>query len=395
MAIGSGAGTIVSGQRKLVDIATARKKPQFTGETINISGDVAPLYLLIKKLGKSKKVNQASYFHLETDWLPVEVTNTTVGTGTTVTITAGHEVRVAVGTILLCTRTGELMRVNSVASGSLGVDRGVGGGGPGAVALQNPEPLLIVGFADTEGNTSPSGKSSEPTSKTNYCQTFRQALELSGRDLESDNYGPGELERIKGDALEAITQNMEKSFLLNNCTGTATDPSMTAGVLGLVTTNAYDVAGALTETALTDNFITPWFRRNNSKKRMMVFAGEKFLRALGQFGLDNIRYASSDTGIGISVMKYRTNFGEVECVRHGLLTPVGNSNSAATYGMQGYAFGLNMEYVGKRVFGDRELQLLKDRQTPDRDGIKWEYLSDEGFYLASESQHAILKGITG
>lgn len=396
--IGEGSGTIVTGQRKLSDIGSTRKKPIFTGEFVNISGDVAPLYLMTEKLGKSKEVGQASYFHLETDWLPTVVTVNDAtdlnDSDTALVVDNGQAARCPTGTILKVLRTGEMLRVTALnnSTHTLTVTRGVGG--TTAAAILDNEEIAILSHAAAEGATSPESVSSEPTLKTNYCQTFRQALELSGRDVESDNFGPGELERISKDALESLTMKVEKAMLFQNGTGSSTDPTMTIGVEGWLSTNVTNVGGALTETTLIDSFITPWFRRNHGKKKMIAFAGEKVRRAIDSFGRDMIRYAPSDTGIGINVMKYRTTFGEIELVPHGMMTPIGSSVTAANLGWQGYLIGLNMELVGKRVFSGRARKLYKNRQTPDQDGIKWEWIEDVGLYLASEAQHALLKGVT-
>jgi hypothetical protein len=392
MPIGDYAGTITSGQRTTAASAAARKKVQWQ-ERVNVSADVAPLYLALTKLGKSKTVNAPTYVHEETDWLPTTVTID--GTGynssvTTIGVATGHANRLTVGTLLKNLLTSEVLRVTVITSDSnITVVRGVGGTS-GAALAANAE-ISILSFADTEGNTSPSGLSSEPTTKTNACQTFRQALELSGRDMELDTYGDSDYKRSQTDAAEAIMQKVEKQFLFSNAVSTS-DPTITGGCEYYITTNLYDGAGSvLTETALIDSIITPWFRRNNSKKMMMAFCGEKFLRAVDSFGRDNIRYATSDTGIGISVMKYRCNFGEIEFVRHGLMTPLGSGLGSSSYGWQGHFIGLNLELCGKRVYGGRSMKLLKNRQSPDKDGIKEEYLTDEGFILMSEQNHVIAK----
>lgn len=409
MPIGANAGTIVRGQRKVTDVAAARQVLQVEKEMINVSADVAPLYAMLKKLGNVKKVNNPVFYWYETDWLPKYITVGSAGfngaetnlTSAANEITAGDGSRVNVGTVLKNQRTGEYMLVTVVTSANdITVSRGQFGGPAGAAALVGDQ-ILIESFADTEGNTSPSGISSEPAApKSNVCQTIRQAVDMSGRELELETYGGDDWTRALKDSREAMLHHQEAMMLTSGVRQT-TSPNKAAGAEFFVTTNVTNVGGLLTEPVLVDNFITPWFRQNNSKKNMAVFAGEKFCRALDVFGRDLIRYDTSDTGIGIKVMKYRSNFGEIEIIRHGALTPSGfTSTSATNLGLQGYAYGLNLDLCKSVQLGSRGMKLRTGVSgtgiaAPDVDGKKVEWLADVSFQLQSETQHAILKGITG
>ena len=402
MPIGDGAGTIVRGQRKTSDVTAARVRLDVDPNLFNVSADLAPLVAFFKKMKKVRKTKNPQFLWYNTDYLPKYVTTngTTSAGGTTLTVASGHGNRVNVGTTLKVQRTGEVMRVTAVASDtSLTVVRAQGG--TSGAATQSAEDILILGHAANEGTTSGSGISSEPgTALYNYCQTFRQPVDLSGRDLVIDVYGGDEKTRLVKDAKEKIMQDIETTLLTSNARS-ASDPTLAGGCEYFATTNAVNVGGNLTEQVLIDSFITPFFRKNASKKSLMVFAGEKFCRALDIFGRDAIRYGPSDTGIGIDVMKYKSSFGEFEVFQHGGLTPEGYTDiTAANLGLQGYFFGLNLDLLKLVEMEGRGMKLRAGNpetgiNAPDVDGWKSEWIADVSLEMKGNEHHVIGKGITG
>lgn len=408
--IGTGAGTITQGQRTLADIGATRKRPQWDGNTVNISAMVAPLSVFIDKTKKGKTVGQASYFHLETDYNPRSVaTSTSYTTETTIALASGQGAYVEAGSTLKNVKSGEVMRVTARSSDTLTVTRGYMG--TTVANIDSGQELNKLGSAFAEGSAAPNGISSEPTLKTNYCQTFRAALELSGRDINSDNFGEDETERIKKNTLEDLMLQRETAFLFNPGFNTS-DPTATAGAEYWINTNVTNVGGALTETGLEDWWVGVMRRNFNQSADVLVLGGEKFRRALDGFGRDNIRFTPDDTVAGIEIGAWSSSFGRLKVVPHGLLSPLGtgvgasttgtnlNTNGSAatigTGGWTGYAFAINTALIGKRSFKNRgDVMLEADAQTPGTDGKKWVYTQDCGLYMASEKQHGKLYGITG
>lgn len=391
---GAGAGTIKQGQRRLADVAAARKKLQVDPGVTNISVDVAPLTMFIEKTGKSKETGQASYVHYETDMLPTVVTDSGGGASsgaTTMTLTSADEV--TIGMILKNLRSAESVRVTGVNTSTDVVTMTRAWNGSAATINASDE-WQIIGFADTDGNTSPEAVSSEPTAKTNYVQIFRTAVEASGRDINSDNYGDDEWTRITRDALERHKLMKEKTYLLSSGVNTS-DPFGTGGADYYITTNLFNVAGALVESTWAGTYIRNTFRRNNGKKQMVLMAGENICSALDGFGRDVLRYEPDDTFLGITCSQYRTSFGSLKVVRHGLLTALGSAVSAANNGLAGLGYIFNMENVAERYFSGRKLKLRTNIQQNDKDGRKDEWLEDCGFQLKNEAQHAKLTGVTG
>ncbi len=390
---------VKKGQRNLGDTQAGRRVPQFTGETVNISADVAPLYLLTKKAGKAKAVQQATYFHLEKDILSTVVHDS--GGGATsaagsLSLLAGEGNRITINQALKVIRTGEIMLVTGFGLGAdtPSVTRGFGGTPIGAV-LANEE-ISIHTFVGTDGDTSPDGQSSEPFIKTNAVEIFRQSWELTGRDMNAENYGEEEVQRIKEENAEKIALQVERAFLFNNGVVTTGNQTMTGGCENYISTNVVNMAGgALGESFWRDNIVRPWFRRNQGAKNMYFFGGENIISGIESIYVDRLRFSPEDEAMGLKIARVRTTFGEVKMMTHGLLTPDADSTSVTNFGHSGWAFGLNMDLIGRRYFKNRRLTLLENRQTPDRDGKKWEFLADEGFWMASEQQQLLIKGCAG
>jgi hypothetical protein len=49
----------------------------------------------------------------------------------------------------------------------------------------------------------------------------------------------------------------------------------------------------------------------------------------------------------------------------------------------------------KKAPKGRFMQLLKDRQSPDKDSIAEEILSEYGLIVRTEKAHSLLRGVTG
>ena len=394
---------ITKGQRTQSAAQRGRVRPVWTGEDLDISANLAPMYLFMEKLSKSVEVTRPDYFHLEHDMLPtmVHAVNGQLATDTVLTLNPGEGARIVQGQVLQVRRTTEEIRVTGfISPDQATVLRGFKGTQANAITVG--EEIMIEGQASLDGERSGDGVSAEPLIKTNYTQIFRAAYELSGRDVALGVYGEEEEARIRKQRLQSMLQYMEHTFLFSGGVSTSEaggSAYATMGLVGALSTNVTIMAGALSELALIDNFIRPWFRRNREgqgfQKNMYCFAGELFVRALDQFGLASIRYRPDDDVVGMQTTGYQSALGDFKVHLHGLLTPTGSGVSAMANGPQGYVFGVNMDHIGKRHYKNRKLKLYNHRELPDVDGVKNEWLSDEGIAIRGEQLHAIMSGITG
>ena len=394
--LGTSAGTITQGQRKVASVASARIPVQEVEKLINVSEDIAPLTVMLDKPGKTHIVRAPTYVHYETDELPIGLTLGAAGQGsgvTTLALAANGAKRVTVNTLLLAQRTGEELRVTAVntSANTVDVDRGVGG--TSAAALNANEVISMHSFAAPDGDTSPESVTSEPTVVTNATQIFRASFEMSRRLRGLETYASDEEDRVSRDALRHLNIMREQTFLFGPGIS-LTDPTITGGVFHWLSTNVTNQAGvALTESGFY-TIVQNWFLRNRNRDKMVLFAGENLLKAMDGFGRDVLRYTPDTTVLGVKVKGYQTAFGTIMLKPHGLMTRLGGDDTAANKGAASWAIGLNMERVGRAQYGSEgALTLNKDIQENDRDGSKAEWISDEGLWLGNEKAHCLVTGI--
>lgn len=397
--IGTSVGTVVAGQRIATNVAASRRKPQYVAPTtFRVNASVVPLTVLLDKLGVKKEVGQAAYNHLENDDHPNSITDSGSGCSsgvTTLNVAAGTGVRVKVGQVLKCLRTGEELRVTAIATDALTVTRGIGS--VSTAAINASEVLAIMGHADTDGNTAPRSITTEPNIKTNYCQIFRTAVEISGRDMESDNFGEDEWQRCWDDAMRRHTREIEQTFLFSDGAASS-EPNLTNGAQGLITTNVTNNLGADLTEAGWNTVLRNWLRRNQaeSDSNLFFFVGELLNKALTNYGRDQLRYDTSDRVFGIACKKYMAESGQViNLIRHPLFSPLGSDETAANLGWQGHGMGFNASKIGRVNFKNRIKKLQKDIETPGTDGSKSAILDDCGFWMATEKSHCLLTGVGG
>lgn len=395
-AFAGNAQVIVKGARTISNIQTARRKPQFTKEVINVVANTNPLMAFLDKLGDNKEVAQPTYFHLLRDRLPRTLTyGTSTGetTGTTLTLASGQGTSIVPNTLLLVERTNEVILVTAITTDTLTVTRAYGTGGGVAATLNDAEEIQVIGRAFSENSAAPAGISSEPNLITNAVQTFRYSIEASGRDIHSDNFGEDEWQRQNRDAVEAMTLDQETGFLFNPAISTS-DPTMSKGLLGWIATNVFNQAGPLTEVD-AENMTLAWYRHNfGQTANMFLMGGDNMVKSFDSFGRDAVRYTPSEDWLGMKIKGWQCSAGELKFLHHGLFGPLGSSVTAQNRGRIGMMIGVNMKMVGKRTFKGRGLTRTDNVQVPGTDGRKDVWTDDVGLAVLSEKAHMFCYGVT-
>ncbi len=388
---GEDSGTLTDGQRKISAVAATtvgREVPQWVKKmSINVSADIAPICAMLnRKKGGVKTIPNYRYNHLEDDfpnrWVEID-SFTTDGDGTSFVLTTGQGVRIQAGSMLHVPRTGEALRVASVSTDTMVVTRGFGSST--AVTLLTSEDIEIGASVYAEGTGAPDSKTWEPTILTNYMQTTKEAVELSGRLLNMQLIDGGELEKQLKKAQQAIRHGQETS-LLHGARNTS-DPTATGGLDYYLSTNLTNAGGALTE-ATINTFAKSVLRRNKTAGNSLVlFAGELLLDAFDTHARDSIRYRPDDKILGVSVKRLRNSHGEIGIVPHGLLTV--NPTMAGT----GYL--VNLDKIKMVEFKGRGFNYKPNVETPGTDGRKDQFVADWGVWLATEKSHGKIYGVTG
>lgn len=398
------AQVIAKGPRKLINVQTARNVPQITTKVpVKLQANTVPWLAFMQKLKRTFKVAQPKYTSLLSDILPRTFTyGTSTGetTGTTLTFAGGatpqENLGMRPGDILFVERTREHIRVLTVNAGadSITCTRGFGTGGGAAATINDAEVIQLQGNAQTENSLAPDGISSEPNMIDNYCQTFRESWEASGRDVESENFGGDEWPRIQKDANDKMDMDIEEACLFNEALN-STDPTMTKGLLGWISTNSTNQAGVLDEVSLS-KYVQGFMRHNVGRESDCIhFCGDNARLAMDAFGRDALRLRTGDSVLGVAIESWQSSFGKMKLMQHALMTALGGNQTAANRGRVGMIIGINLGLVAKVAFKGREKFLQKGVQTPGTDGVKDVLTADIGFQCLSEKSQAIMYGITG
>lgn len=391
--IGENVGTITDGQRTTSDLGattTGRDTMQWIQEQIvMVSKDSSPMDSMFTNRAKSggvKKVKNAKYTHLENDeltrWVEVDSINGN-GDGLTIDVTTGQGDSLQAGDSLYNPDGGEVMLISGVATDVLTISRGQGNST--ASTLVDGDNLLVGPSIHEEGTGQVGGKSSEPDIKTNYCQTSKVAIEISGRLLETEITGGKELARIMRDAGSALMNRRETAYFFGALS--ASNPTSTGGMQSYLSTNVTNVGGVLTEAVLNTQIKTIMTKNQGKQSSMVNFTGDLIRDAIDGFARDSIRYTPKDEVYGVAVGRIRNSHGELAMVSHSLLKIDPN--------VAGRMYSVNMDLLKRVEFANRGWVLQKNIQTPGVDGLKHGWLTDFGFWMASEKQHGLLYGVTG
>lgn len=387
---------VVTGQRTSGNISSDQRVIDMSKDINLLETDAAPLTRVLKQLSKEKCNDPLFKWlndELEDRWDQVNngagyasgATSIVVDDGTLFT----NEDLVKVP------RTGEVMSVTSVSTNTLTVERGVGA--TAAAALVDDDPLRVIGTAAEEGDTSPTPRTYNPTTVTNYTQIFRNTVAASGTELSSSTI------TTKHDWTHQQNKvhiehliDIESAFLFGS-PGTRTGADggprrSTGGVLYYATQNNQDAGGTLTE-AEWETFNRSVFRYG-SKSRWLLLS-PLVASVLNQFAVGKLQVMQGAKEYGLSVQTYTTTRGEAKIIIDDLL-------EGAVYG--GYAVALdlqdnNMAYRflngDNAPGGSRDTKLHTNVQENDRDGRRDEYLTEAGLQFGHAKKAGVLYGVTG
>jgi hypothetical protein len=382
----------ITGARGTGNISQSIRQIDMKKEILELEPNSAPLTVLLGRLSTEPTVNPE--FSWQEDKLKSRFDAINAAGGYTNSATAvivDDGTKFAQHDLLKVTRTGEVIRVSSVATNTLTVVRGIGGG---AAAIVDNDELLLIGSAQPEGDTSKPARSGNPTKRTNYTQIVRTPFESTETLAHSNTMTtPNDWNRQANHAGIEHKKDWEEIFWF----GTASEDlsgsqprRTTGGVLSFLTTNITDAGGTLTEAEFFGTF-SPTFRYGNQSTKTL-FASRLLVDVLNGFPRGKLEVIQGDNGdtYGLNVMKYRSPHGTLNVVTHNLF-------EGAKYGGMGVVLDLSM--VKKRVLaneaGSRDTHIKDNIQAPDADTRKSEYLTEAGLEYGQEQSGALLQNVTG
>lgn len=328
-----------------------------------------------------------------------DLTAPAAGTVQTLTLeAAANALSFVANDILLVEHTDEQMLVYSdpTSNTSITVIRGYAGTTPTAVdangAGVNPN-LLCIGSAFEEGSLAPTGVNYDPTERYNYTQIFRRTMEITRTASKTRLRTVPAVKEARRECLEYIGVDMERAFWLGTRSSSVKNGKpirTTAGVYNqMAAANIRPMTNGVVDMDTLETELELVFREGSSEK--LVVAGNKMLSALGQVVRKNTQYqiSSNEKEYGMKVTRLTTPFGDLVFKSHPLFTQNsgGTTTGANYYGMNTWAFILDMEEVEYRYLKESDLQYQGDLAAVGQDALKSGYIAECGIELHHPSVH--------
>lgn len=356
----------------------------------------APLNALLA-MGSSESTDDPEFKNFR-DELPdrkLKVDGAIASTTTaSITIDSSDDNKFAItGSIVVNSETGEVMHVTADTTGTtLAVTRNIGG--TSHQIADNAE-LFIAGFAAQEGGNSPTAISFDATVASNYTQIFRTAFQVSGT-LQSTYLRTGDkLDEAMTKALKLHMSDIERAMFFgtkHESNGSSAQPTRFTGGLLNSLTNVTDIttsyasyggsaAGQMTEAGFDSLLISSVFKYGSKQK--IAFVGETVANNLQQIGKDRWQPTAYEGAYGVNLTRYNTFAGDLLVHLHPQFRQVP--------GMKNAMIIVDFPYLSYRYLEGRDTSLLENRQSPDADSVKHEYLTECGLELLQDKVHTYIK----
>jgi len=352
--------------------------------------DDAPLLAFMNGLKKKLKATNPKYEWLEDELIPntVTIAGGEASGSTSFALTSGQGVRVKVNDLLI-SNTGESLLVTAISTDTLTVTRSMGA--VAATAYLTLDEFVLAGTAMLEGATNPTSNWTKKVTKTNYIQIFRDIVELTVTQVNTDSYGGNDrLYQRKKKAVEHKRQ-IEQALLLGDGfedTSASQTRRGTTGLLNWISTNVTDAGGVLTETEF-ETFMRSVFRYHPT-----VTAPEKWflcapmlISAINFWAKNALQIETSEKTFGVRIAKYRSGHGDLNITRHWLLEDFAEFKQ--------YGFVVDPENVMYRFLQNLDTKLHIDIQNDNEEVQRDEYRTHAGFQLMQEKTHGLVKNVTG
>ena len=357
------------------------------------------MYVLVSKLNKRVAINP-SFKWLEDELIPTWASLATSAESgmATVTANAGEHLYFVPGDLLKFARTGEIMRVNAVATAPdvINVTRNFASDSVGAPSadLCAGDYFFKIGTAFMEGSAYSDlyTKSTVTSEKTNYAQIFRKSVEITRTLANTELYGGADRPYQRKKKGIELMKEMERSFYFGipyEYTATTNYTRATGGIDYFISTNATDAGGTLTESEF-EGFLRTVFRYGSNSR--YLFAAPMILSVISLWAQGKLQMFPKDKTYGIAITQYLSPHGTVNLVKD-IVLEYRDISYSSYYG--GYAFAMELEDVIYRYLQNRDVQMETDIQHPGDDYVKDQYICEVGCEFHSEKKHGLLYGVTG
>jgi hypothetical protein len=391
--------TVKSGTISTADPVADEQVVDMKNEFAELDPDDSQFVTLLTKLGTRQAVREKIEW-LEDQLRPRLITLSASATSaaSSINVTAGQGLYLAVDDTLRNLSTGELMRVNGITTDAIGVDRGIGA--TAAASSASTAQLLLVGSAYKQGASYGTSRIVQRILGYNYTQIVRDPFSFTGTETAIEEYGGRNPMKEQVKKLIEHKQSIEQTLFWGARNFDSTNKrGFCGGAYEFIATNVTSTNGTLDKSTFDSN-ITSALQHGNMNSKAL-FVSPLAAKALSGFLRDNwVRATPDETKWGVKVDSYISG-------AYGAPIPVfvkrywnNFSNGASFYtnnakSPAGAMFLLDMDYVRYAPLRDRDTALLMKRQAPGDDVDSREYLTEFSFEFAQESCHAAWFGVTG
>lgn len=398
------AGTIVQGNVSTEEVLPDERQVDMDEKIRLVDPDTTQFTTMTSKT-ESRIAIREKVNWLEEEMFPNVVSSAAALVGdAAITLTAGQGKVVQANDILRNMRTGEPVRVVSVAVDVVTIARAINGSA--AAAVNANDAWLVVGDAQPQGSDFPTPRYLARVLGFNYTQITRTTWGFTGTQTAIELYGGREpAKEAKRKAIEHKRKWENIGFFgarsWQAAAAPENEPRGTAGgAAEFIVTNRKDAAGALTPD-IFDNWISDVFAYGTDDK--VLFAAPIVVAAMSKWNRVGMgtQFQAPDGGSvhGVHISGFISGaYGyrvPVIVKKEWSKYPNNNSVPPQPKGYGSYAFLLDMSYIERRPLRDRDTKLLTEQQPRGKDTYNAEYLTEATYEFANEKAHGILYGVTG
>lgn len=365
----------------------------------------APLTALTTRMSK-RKVDDPEFYWWEKEMQSrrVQLSASFSSSATTLTVAAGA-FGFKLGDVFMVEETEEIVIVLSDPSSdtSLSVQRGFASSTATALdptaAGKNPY-MRCIGNANEEGSLSPTSVAFDPSKVYNYTQIFRNTLSMTRTASKTRLRTGSQVAEARRECLQLHANDIEMALWFGKKSETTYqgNPRRTMdGVYRYI--HADNIVTADNSTGTDMETLEGWmermFRYGSSEK--MLFTGNIGLLTINQIIRKNSTY-NIQNGLkeyGMNVSRLICPFGELVIKTHPLFNQMVGGTTAGTayYGMNSWAFCLDMAELKYVIFQGDDSKYEKDLQANDLDGMKSGYIAEVSMEMHHSKSHFLIKDL--
>ena len=286
-----------------------------------------------------------------------------------------------------------------VVDTSLIVVRGAAGTTPVAVTVASENPYVVgIGSAYEEGSAAPTGVNFDPTEAYNYCEIFRNTLEMSNTAQQTNLRTTDQVKEAKREVLQLHGIDMERAFWWGaryQTTKNGKPIRFTGGLTSFIdANNIVNQNGSDADMEDLEGWMERMFRYGSNEK--MVFCGNRALLAVQQIVRKNSTF-NIQSGIkeyGMEVTKLVCPFGSLVIKTHPLFNQMA-SVIGTYYACDSWFYVLDMSKLTYIYLRNRDTKYEPDLKENGIDGMKSGWISECGMRVAHPETHFLIKGLVG